>query len=233
MTSLVKLYENILNEVSEEQLRAQFVDSGKISEEDFDQIVAASKGKTAYMTWLCARVAKQDIKAEDIYKFADYLDVFEKNKRFFPSPDINSYRDARQVQDFTSKAIEIAEKNIDRTGGNMEAGKNLVPLQGVEQLASVGIKLLGTVDGYQCFKVPKSANNKEAWEVYKKWLANCANRAQGAKIEICTMAGFDHYQRYIKDGDYYVFYNLNDPLSPYQFHYESNQFMDKNDKQVI
>lgn len=47
------------------------------------------------------------------------------------------------------------------------------------------------------------------------------------------MASQKHFDDYLSSGPYYVFFNLNDPKSPYQFHYESNQFMDKNDIDII
>jgi hypothetical protein len=49
------------------------------------------------------------------------------------------------------------------------------------------------------------------------------------------MAGFDSFREYLNNSpgsSYYVFYNLGDPKSPYQFHYESSQFMDKNDDNI-
>ena len=46
---------------------------------------------------------------------------------------------------------------------------------------------------------------QKAWKIYRKHLANCSGREQGAKIEICTMAGQNHFDRYLKDGPYYVF----------------------------
>ena len=58
-----------------------FVDSGKLSEEIFDEIVEVSKGKGAYVKWLAARVAERKIEDEDIYKFEGYIDSFEKAKR--------------------------------------------------------------------------------------------------------------------------------------------------------
>ncbi len=54
--------ERLISEVSIEQLKAQFVDSGKLSEEVFDQIVNAVGGKTAYATWLAKKVADRVIK---------------------------------------------------------------------------------------------------------------------------------------------------------------------------
>ena len=232
--NVMNILEQIVSEASIEQLQQQFVDTGKIEPEVFDEIVRATKGKGAYATWMIKRVEDGTIKGEDIYKYEDYIQIFDKQKRQFPSPDINAYKDERSIRDFEAKAIEVREKGIEQTGGDAANTSNLVSSQGIQELNSVGIKFLGVVDGYQCFEVPQSLKgNTEAWKIYRKHLANCSGRDQGAKIEICTMAGQSHFDRYLSDGPYYVFFNLGDPKSPYQFHYESSQFMDKNDNSVI
>jgi hypothetical protein len=232
--NVMNILEQIVSEASIEQLQQQFVDTGKIEPEVFDEIVRATKGKGAYATWMIKRVEDGTIKGEDIYKYEDYIQIFDKQKRQFPSPDINAYKDERSIRDFEAKAIEIREKGIEQTGGDAANASNLVSSQGIQELNSVGIKFLGVVDGYQCFEVPQSLKgNTEAWKIYRKHLANCSGREQGAKIEICTMAGQSHFDRYLSDGPYYVFFNLGDPKSPYQFHYESNQYMDKNDHSLI
>jgi len=231
---ITSILEQIVSEASIEQLKQQFVDTEKISQEVFDEIVKVTKGKGAYATWMIKRVEDGSIKGEDIYKYEDYIETFDRYKREFPSPDINAYKDERSIREFEAKAIEIRERGIEQTGGDVENTANLVPAKGIQELNSVGIKFLGLVDGYQCFEVPQSLRgNTEAWKIYRKHLANCSGREQGAKIEICTMAGQSHFDNYLQKGPYYVFFNLGDPKSPYQFHYESNQFMDKNDKSVI
>lgn len=233
-SKISSILEQIVSEASIEQLQQQFVDAEKISQEVFDEIVKVTKGKGAYATWLAAKVDQGLIKDEDIYKYEDFLETFNKRKREFPSPDINAYKDERSVREFEQKAIEIAERDIEQTGGDTANAANLVPPQGIQELNSVGIKFLGTVDGYQCFEVPQSLRgNEEAWKIYRKHLANCSGREQGASIRICTMAGQGHFDNYLKTGPYYVFFNLGDPKSPYQFHYESGQFMDKDDKALI
>jgi hypothetical protein len=235
-SNISSILEQIVSEASIEQLQQQFVEAGKLTQEVFDEIVKVSKGKGAYATWLAARVDQEIIKAEDIYKYEDYLKFFNKFKREFPSPDINTYKDERSVRGFEQKAIELRERGIEQTGGDINNASNLVSPKGIQELNQVGIKFIGTVDGYQCFLIPNSAKgNTKAWETYRKHLANCSGRDKGAKIEICTMAGQSHFDDYLTryGGDYYVFFNLGDPKSPYQFHYESDQFMDKNDDRLI
>ena len=104
----------------------------------------------------------------------------------------------------------------------------------IQKLESVGIHYLGMSDGYQVFEIPNELkNNENSWKVYRDILGKCAGRDSGAKVEICTIADFKHFKYYLTDypnSSYFLIFNLGDPLSPYQIHFESNQFMDKNDK---
>jgi hypothetical protein len=223
----------VINEIGVEQLRAQAVDTGKISEEEFQEIVDVSP-KSSHTTWLVARYignkkAPATIKREDIYKWENYLQTFEKFKHLFPSKDLNAYKTPKDIQILISKSIEIRDQQED-TGEEETGGNNLVTPTQIQNLKEVGINLLGVVDGYQCFKIPMSAmGNESAYKLYKNILGQCS----GGAIEICTIASFDTFNTYLQDDDYYIFFNKKDPNSPYQFHYASHQFMDRTDSSII
>jgi hypothetical protein len=223
---------SLLTEISIDQVKQAYV-GNELSEKDFDNIFNnITNRKLAYTQWLAKNIAQTKfIKAEDIDRFKSFFDVFEKKKKKFPKADINQYKTEADIQDFITTAQAEREKDIQITGGS--SNKALATPNEVDKLAGVGIELLGLVDGYQVFKVPQSLKgNNEGWKVYKEVLGRCAGRDQGAKIDICTMASPEYFNRYLKDGPYYVIFNLNDKQSPYQFHYESSQFMDKNDQRV-
>ena len=170
----------------------------------------------------------------DVYKFKNYFLIFDKNKKLFSKPDINQYKTSQDVNEFISKAQEIRDREVEITGGDDSSSDGLVTPNEVRKLEAVGIKLLGLQDGYQIFKVPQSLKgNQEGWKIYKEILGRCAGRGTGAQIDICTMASSNYFDQYLDDGPYYVIFNLNDPKSPYQFHYESSQFMDKNDQSLV
>lgn len=227
------LREVLLNEVSIEELHRQFVGANKLSEEVFQEIVKASGNKSAYATWLASKVSTGVVMEEDIYKFEDFFKIFERYKRLYPKQDIHQYRSAKDVEDFKQKSIEI-EDNMVKQGPEGEESpvnsKDLLNPAQIQSLKDVGITLLGVVGGYQCFEVPTSAKgSKEAYTRYRNLLGQCS----GGKNSICTVASENYFNNYLNDGPYYVFFNLSDPQSPYQFHYESNQFMDRTDKSII
>ena len=230
---LLHLIEEIVTlTAKQEMLKQKFVEPKLVSDKCFEEII--NMYPNSFMNqWLLTMVAKKNIKEEDVYKFKDYIDIFTKNNKKFPITDLGQIKEKSEVVDFVNTAIAIREKNVAATGGNMEDSKNLVSVNDIDRLKSIGIGLIGVVDGYQCFYVPKElVGNEEAFTVYKNILGKCAGRDSGAKIDICTMANKNHFDYYLKDGPFFVFYNLSDKQSPYQFHYESMQFMDKNDNDV-
>lgn len=234
---LLSLIESIVLESRQEEiLRKEYVETGKVSEDTFNQILSTYPSGFQNK-WLLHKVANGIIKDEDVYKFKEYFDIHKKNPAKFDIPDLGQVKTAQQVRDFVEKAISIIEAGLASTGGSQiskEDAANLVSANDIDKLKAVGINFLGLVDGYQVFEIPMELRgNETAFNVYKNVLAKCANRDQGASIRICTMASQNYFDSYLKDGPYFVFFNLGDPLSPYQFHYESNQFMDKNDRQLI
>lgn len=223
---LLNLLESIIFEASTDKLKKDFVDSGKVSQDIFDSIVDASNGQYGYAIWLLKRVIEKIILPEDIYKYKNYLKVFDRYKKKFPSNDITQYKTREQVRDFVLNAIKI----IDMQSESPTDDNNLVTTTDMMKLKSIGINMIGMVDGYQCFKVPKElANDENAYKIYKKILGD----AGGKDIAICTMGNFSHFQNHLKDDDFYVFFNKKDDLSPYQLGYAQMQFKDRNDTEYV
>ena len=208
-----------LNEVSIDMLQTQFVDTGKIDKNTFSNILDASQKDSAFATWLTSRVAgtkkvKPIIKNEDIPKYKNYLDIFKRNKREYPLKDINMIKDQKSLNDFIIKSTEIAAREDEDISQQKGVSKS-------EKYA--GLKI-GEVDGYEIFKFPKGSK-----DLYG---ASCE---LGAGTEWCTATGNtdNWFLEYITKGDIYVIINKSNPKDKYQFHYESNQFMDPNDISIF
>lgn len=235
---IIPLIESIvIDEAYIDNIRNKYVGEGKpISEDLFQRISDVTFNKPAIISWMILRIVDGVIKSEDVYKYKEYLSIFNKHKSLFPITDINQIKTKEQLSEFLRKVIEIRELSVNKTD-NVEEGKNLVSVNEIKKLESVGINYLGMSEGYQVFQVPpECANNEESFKVYKNVLGRCKGRSEGAGIDICTMANIEHFNDYLVShpgSSYFVMYNLSDPQSPYQFHYESVQFMDKNDNQLI
>lgn len=226
----------ILTEVySEEEFREKYVDSGLIPENQFNEILNNIK-KPFYVGWLLKMLSSGFIKYEDAYKFKNYFNVFDKFKQHYPIKDLGQIKTMNDVFEFERKSKDILINQQDNEQGDVSDKKNLISTNDIQKLESVGIKYLGVVDGLQSFQVPPEVkDSKEAWNVYREILGKCSDRDKGQRVSICTMAGFSSFNQYLSDSpdsSYYVFYNLGDPKSPYQFHYNSSQFMDKNDDDI-
>jgi len=216
-----------------QNLKNKYVGTDKpISEEDFVNIQDVSNKKFNNIAWLTKKVGTDIIKAEDIYKYKEYFEIFEKNKNKFEQKDLNLYKTKEDVQKFLDKIISIREKDVEFE--DIKGQENYVSQSDIEKLTSTGgIDYLGMWNGYQVFKVSKVS--EEVWKPYRDILGRCKGRNRGAKIDICTIGNYNYFKRYLKDyklSNYFLLFNLNDPLSPYQLHHESRQFMDKNDRNV-
>ena len=82
---LLEIVHGSINEVSIQQLETDFVNTGRIPRDIFDEILKVTKNDSAFATWLTARVAGSKnapaiIKPEDIYKYEEYLDIFKRRK---------------------------------------------------------------------------------------------------------------------------------------------------------
>lgn len=220
-----------------DDIKSKYIGDGEkqISPDVYNKIVDVSGNKVPYIVWLIKMVISGNILIEDLYKYEEYLKIFTKFKHLYKEKDINKYVTRDDVRNFLQTTIGIREKDVEI--GSTESSKNYVSVGDIKKLNDVGILYHGISEGYQVFEVPNELrNSEEAWIRYRDILGRCAGRDQGAKIDICTIASFDQFKSYLnkyEDSSYFVMFNLSDKNSPYQFHYESAQFMDKNDNNIL
>ena len=197
-------------EVSIEQLRTQFVDTGKITPKTFEDIISASANKSAYATWLVSRVAQGMIQPEDVYKFKDYIAVFNRRKREYETPDLAAIKDEQALDAFINTSVKLLDKERE----------DVSTAKGVSKKDKYAEFKIGEVDGYTVYKLPKGRT-----DLYG---ASCE---LGSGTEWCTATGKTDsmFLQYIERGPLYIFDN---GQQKYQFSYETNQFMDKRDRNV-
>jgi hypothetical protein len=157
---------------------------------------------------------------EDLYKVKEDLQKFDRFKsRIQGEKDINKLN-PRQLYD--------AVKDFDLTLATTTKAER--------KTAEVhpGAKLLHDGTDWRVIEIKdKGAVGKEA---------ACFYGGNNKETRWCTSApGASWFDRYIKDGPLYVVFNPNDtktspetglPVNRYQFHFPSNQFMDKDDHQI-
>lgn len=207
--SLTKL----LLEASLDQLKTQFVDTNKITDSEFTEIVDSTGGKSAYATWLTKKVADKDIKAEDIYKYNTYFKIFDRRKREYPFQDLNQYKTLDDISKFITKSTELAASEQ----------KDPSQQKGVSRSDKYREFFIGSVDGFDVYKLPK--DRKDLYGV------SCE---LGTGTEWCTATGKTrtHFDDYITKGPLFIFIKPGSD-EKYQFSYEDDSYMDKDDNSIV
>lgn len=207
------LLKNLLLEVSLDQIKTQFVDTGKLTDSEFTEIIDSSGGKSAYATWLSKKVVNKLIKPEDLYKYNAYFKVFDRRKREYVFNDINQYKTQQDLNSFIVKSIELSSQEQ----------KDPSQQKGITKFNKYKEFHIGTVDGFDVYKLPKGR-----MDLYG---TSCE---LGSGTEWCTATGNvrKHFDSYIEKGPLFIFMKPGTD-EKYQFNYESKSFMDKDDTSII
>jgi len=157
---------------------------------------------------------------EDLYKVTDDLKKFERFKGRLSE-------EFRDINKLTPDSLYDAVKDFDLTMASTTKAER--------KSAEVhpGAKLMYDGDNWRVIEI------KDKGSVGKE--AACFYGGNNQETRWCTSApGASWFDRYIKDGPLYVIFNPNDqdvspstglPKNRFQFHFPSNQFMDKDDRQ--
>jgi hypothetical protein len=157
---------------------------------------------------------------EDLYKVTDDLKKFERFKGRLP-------KELRDINKVTPDQLYDAVKDFDLTlATTTKSERKSAPVH-------PGAKMVYDGDNWRVIEIQdKGVVGKEA---------ACFYGGNNQETRWCTSApGASWFDRYIKDGPLYVVFNPNDtdiapgtglPKTRYQFHFPSNQFMDKDDRQ--
>lgn len=161
----------------------------------------------------------KDTFMEDLYKVTDDLKKFDRFKaRIKGEKDINK---------MTPDQLYDAVKDFDLTLASTTKAERK------QAEVHPGGKLVYDGDNWRVIEIKdKGVVGKEA---------ACFYGGNNQETRWCTSApGASWFDRYIKDGPLYVIFDPNDedvspmtglPKNRYQFHFPSNQFMDKDDRQ--
>ena len=161
----------------------------------------------------------KDTFMEDLYKVTDDLKKFERFK--------SKIKGEKDINKLTTDQLYDAVKDFDLTlATTTKAERKSAPVH-------PGAKLMYDGDNWRVIEIKdKGVVGKEA---------ACFYGGNNQETRWCTSApGASWFDRYIKDGPLYVIFNPNDtdvspttglPKNRYQFHFPSNQFMDKDDRQ--
>lgn len=209
------ILESLLTEDRLEVLRDKFVATNKVTDREFSKIVEADPTQAKkYVQWLLNKFIKEvkstDDKAayklffEDLYKVKDGLELFDRIKKRFSKQDINQYG----IKEFSEEAFKLKQKL-----GAEELEKGKAKTEKYSELK------LGTVEGFTVYKLPQGRED--------------------LKPVACDLGSGTNWCTAHNQSNYYNTYNRKDPLfvfikgsEKYQYHIQSNQFMDKEDRRM-
>ena len=158
---------------------------------------------------------------EDLYKVTEDLQKFKRFKGKLPV-------ELRDINKLSPETLYDAVKDFDLTmATTTKAERKSAPVHPGAESGFEG-------KNWRVVKISdKGERGKEA---------ACFYGGNQQETRWCTSApGLSYFDRYIKDGPLYVVYNPNDtnvspttglPRERYQFHFQSNQFMDKDDRSI-
>lgn len=167
-----------------------------------------------YSKWLLFLYKKEKLKKEDLYKAKEYLTVYNELKRQNILPD--SVKDIGQIGSLPE--LFILNSKFGGTG----------------QIKDDESYLLN--DRYYI-----NSGQAELFFENKRWMIVVPQSFEASKFYACTSQWCtrfpDNYVHYTKDGPLYIIIdklklNQDDATKRYQFHFESNQFMNMNDSQI-
>ena len=234
---LIKYYRGAVISENENKLldifKEKYVGDDKlISEFNFEKIEKIANNKTQLIIWFIKKIEGGIIPIDEIEKYGEYIKFFEKNKNLFKQKDINNYKTKEDVDNLISIINQIDNENSEFS--EFQDNSKFISKKNIEKLNDVGIYFLGVSEGYQVFYIPSSVKDNDiAFKRYRDILSNCAGREKGEIVKFCTLkqSVFNGYLE--NDSSLFILYNLSDPNSPYQLSFESNQFKDKNDKEIF
>jgi len=243
--SLISLVKNLILEEQISAIEAEFIkkyvgsnDDKKISQEEFNEINQLFDKKFNIVRWMVLRIIENKILMEDIESWKPVIDTFNKYKNKFPEKDIYKIVTQQQVDDFKIKADNVRQSVLARTADTTEAKDTYLSANEISKLENLGVLFYGIVEGYQLFEIPPSACqwDEATWTKYRDIMGQCKFREKGEKVSLCTLGGINYFKKYMcKDhpgSSYFNMYKKSDPKSPYQFHYESKQFKDKDNNDI-
>lgn len=241
-----RLNESYLTEGIAEIAKKQFP---KMSEDKLRKLVALDptyKGGDQlgkYGQWII-RLFYNNIKNAE--RMADYKEFYEKNNGINPKtgqviqkPDLlpqTPYEDADKIPNLL-KQYDVLKKEI---GQPIDSFKTIPDLYAaIQQHTQKGVPQDKTaLERYNVFKACEPKGLKKIYED-NQWIIGIPTTFESSKpfgefTNWCTTSSSGYYyDRYLNQygGEYYILLDKTDGAL-YQFHFESNQFMDETDHQI-
>lgn len=220
------LEEDLLLEVSIDELRRQYVDSNKLPEDTFNRIVSACNNQSNYATWLCKRVATGICSEDAIETWGERFAFFNQYKSRFRTKDINTLKTAEQIQDWVTNELNPVVRDVFKKGISGGSQVNDSMIEKLEKCRVSDFKSRITDREYYVFRVGKDDFDVEHY--------------LGSGTTWCTRNSEQTFQNYINgsdspgvDGVYWIFVNKDNQSEKWQLLYKASYFCDRRDRNFL
>lgn len=159
---------------------------------------------------------------EDIYKFKEHFEIFNQYKNQFDIKDLGQIKSQPEFQEWVNKAIDIKQQIL------------FDPSKSKGKSAEEKYKDLfaGETNGFKIYKIPHESQWDEEKDKNYYYAASCE---LGSGTEWCTATGKtkQYFDSYVQDGPLFIIVNPSrSKFEKYQYHAESDSFMDERDVSV-
>jgi len=180
----------------------------------------SGKFKVNHAAFIIRGVRQGFILLDDVYKYEEYLDIFNRNRNQFAEKDLGQYKDQGDYSYFTQMAVGIKYREED----------DVSSAKGVSKKDKFKKLLVHQSNGFSMYKIPERKDMDGKENAY--YNASCE---LGSGTEWCTATGRtkDYFDQYTREGALFIFINDGAPDEKYQYSPAENQFMDRFDDDIL
>ena len=176
--------------------------------------------KKLYTNWLVNQYKAGNFKQEDAYRITPHLETFDKHKSKIEKKDINQYNSVDELKKAVEPHIgtgatkaevrDIAKQNLDMPGHELKYDDDKISIYHLS-------------DQKTSQKIYGRSNDKNPGIIPTDWCTASQND---------NHCRFDYYTKKEYPGSKIHVVHRKSDGAVFQYHPESNQFMDKNDEEI-
>lgn len=170
-----------------------------------------NKEQGQYSKWILDKLNRNLLNNSHLGHLHDVLKRFEDNKKYLLNKDINKFKSIQEIDTYLNDDNNYNELSHSQIVRQHRKDKQNVDLNNEAELI------------YE----------DSDWEIWipKTYAASC-KLGQGSKWCTASTETRSYFDDYSEDGDLYIILNKHNEKEKYQFHFESDSYMDINDKEI-
>lgn len=171
----------------------------------------SDKEQGQYSKWILDKLNRNLLNNSHLGHLYDVLKRFEDNKKNLKNKDINKFKSIQEIDAYLNDDNSYNELSHSQVVRQHRRDKQKADLNNEAELI---------------YEDPD-------WEIWipKTYAASC-KLGQGSKWCTASTETSEYFDDYSKDGDLYIILNKHNEKEKYQFHIESDSYMDINDEEI-